>query len=115
MLREAKLILPKADNAGRDLSALAESVAAQLTDAFGGCRIAESTGLWRNPATGKLFREPCIEEISACEPSAQSNAVIRRLAAQINRDGRQSATYAKFADGHVEIIEANKPLLVHAA
>lgn len=59
MLYEAKIIVPKHDNAGRDLSNLAHQVETELCSKFGGCTARDANGMWLHD--GKLFDEPVTE------------------------------------------------------
>lgn len=111
-MREALIILPKADNHGHDLAKVREATLTRMIDAFGGCTVREAQGYWMHD--GKLFNEPVTELVSAYAPSEFNDATLREIATHAGHDGKQLAVYTRFASGEVELIDT-APAYANAA
>jgi hypothetical protein len=101
-MREGLLVIPQADNSGHSLSSLRDKAALKLTQSFGGVTIRNAEGLWSDQA-GKLYREPVWELVTAYNPSHSNNAILRDLADNVGREGKQKAVYVRYANGDVEV------------
>jgi hypothetical protein len=104
-MREALLICPTHDNSGRNLAEVRDQVAETICKEFGGCRIRNAEGTWRND-NGRVFREPVWEIVAAYdELDGGNDAIMRNLAVEVAMKGKQEAIYVRFASGAVEIID----------
>ena len=104
MLREALVVVPKADNESHSLVALRDKTVGALVDAFGGATVIDANGAWRD-GSGKLYNEPVWQFVSAYEPSESHDAVLRNIAQQVGQEGKQLAVYVRYAGGNVEILD----------
>ncbi len=103
-MREALITVPQFDNDGASLEPILNDVMMQLVEAFGGCTVVAARGAWKGP-DGKLYAEPVNQVISAVEPSAETDATLRRIAIAAGEAGEQLAMYVRFSDASVEIVK----------
>ncbi len=109
-MREGLIAVPKFDNSGNSLAFLAESLMASLAKHFGGVTVIDAIGCWVDPQTGKLYREPVTQVITAYDPSCPAHDdFLRGAAKQIGEAGEQLAMYVRYASGEVEIIDTRRP------
>ncbi|UDL89830.1 hypothetical protein LGH82_33155 [Mesorhizobium sp. PAMC28654] len=111
-MREALMIIPKADNHGHDLSNVRKATLTRMIDAFGGCTVRDAEGYWLD--NGKLYQEPVTELVSAYTPTDFNDATLREIATQAGHDAKQLAVYVRFASGEVELINT-APAYANAA
>lgn len=105
-MREAMIIVPKADNDGRDMLDVQRVVATRLVKAFGGATIREAFGAWEGP-DGQIVSEPVWEVIAACEPDYANEVTLRLIARYVGEAARQWAVYMRHASGEVEIMDTS--------
>lgn len=103
-MREAMIVVPKADNEGRSLRGVLDATTRRLALAFGGATVSEGQGLWIAP-DGTLFDEPVWRVETATVPGPNTDAILRGIAYQVGRDGRQQAVYVRFPSGDVEVLD----------
>lgn len=102
-MREALLILPKADNHGNSLAKLGKNTIRDLVLAFGGCTARDAEGYWVGP--DKLHCEPVTEMTVAYEPGAENDGKLKAIAVKAGHYGRQLCMYVRYADGRVELVD----------
>ena len=102
-MREALIILPKADNHGHDLTQVRNATLTRMIDAFGGCTVRDAQGYWVDK--GKLYNEPVTELVSAYAPTEFNDQTLREIATHAGHDAKQLAVYVRFASGEVELID----------
>lgn len=78
MTTEAKIILPEFDNDGASLHREAREIEDMLLDAFGGWNKAKSEGAWKDPKTGKVYRDDCQTYTVAAEWSQDRISLLRQ-------------------------------------
>lgn len=103
-MREARLILPNADNDGQPLSFAHDWLKGELIGAFGGYTATPSQGGWRSP-NGTIYEEPGTAYDIACDDGC--DAYLRGLAQRIGRLARQQAVYLRQPNGVVEIVDTS--------
>jgi hypothetical protein len=111
-MREALIILPKADNHGNDLANVRKATITRMIDAFGGCTVRDAQGYWMHE--GKLFNEPVTELVSAYAPTDFNDQTLREIAENAGHAAHQLCMYVRYASGDVELIATN-PAFVDAA
>ncbi len=105
MITESKLILPKFDNEGNDLSQQIAHVEDAILQQFGGYNVAESKGAWRNDE-GKVYRDECLTYTIAAEWSLLDNCIwMRQIASYACAIMQQECIYMCL-DGQVEFVES---------
>lgn len=105
-MREARIILPKADNAGKSLDHAHAELAMMLCKAFGGATATDSNGMWVSPS-GKLYAEPGTAYDVAMEDKAENDVTLRSIAVRFGRLCQQEAMYVRYASGAVEIVDTS--------
>lgn len=115
-MREGLIAVPKCDNAGNSLAFLAESLMMTLAKHFGGVTVIDAIGCWIDPETGKLYREPVTQVITAYDPDCKAHDdFLRGVAKQIGEAGQQLAMYVRYASGTVEILDTRPASAQQAA
>jgi len=104
MLRLAQIILPKADNEGRDLGAVHYSLRRAIASEFGGFTALDSFGGWIDDS-GKLYEESGVTYQIACEDSESSRLKLRDIAIIHGRAAAQLAVFVSYPNGAAEIID----------
>lgn len=105
-MREARLILPNADNDAKPLTAAHAWLKGELIGAFGGYTATPSQGGWRGP-DGRIYEEAGTAYDIACEEDGACAAYLRKLAQRIGRMARQEAVYLRQPNGVVEIVDTH--------
>ena len=113
-MKEARIILPKADNNGQSLEFMHKSLATMLCKAFGGATATDSHGMWVSPE-GKLYDEPGTAYDVAMEDTAENAATMREIAFRFGRLAKQEAMYLRYASGKVEIVDTSAEMAAAAA
>lgn len=107
-MREARIVMPKADHIDGWLETHLELEAA-LVDQFGGCTVTNGTGSWRAP-DGSVERKPvviydvAVDETEAPDADGQ---VLRDLAIEAATALDQRAAYIRYPSGAVDIIDTD--------
>lgn len=109
MQKEARLIVPTADNEGNRLDDLATELEARLTETFGGFTRLFGIGGYRDK-NGATIKEP-VWVYDVAVPFNVATAVetldaLYRLARLILEKGKQQSVYLRLPDGRVEFVEA---------
>jgi hypothetical protein len=106
-MREGLINVPKFFNDGVTTTAdIVETAIGAAVQLFGGATLNEAEGFWRDPATGKLHREPIWQIIVAYdEQDHHQNGLVKNLAIEIGRMTEQLAMYVRYASGEVEILD----------
>lgn len=104
MITESKLILPKQDNSGFDLSQQIAHVEDAILQQYGGFNVAESKGAWRN-SDGKVYRDDCLTYTIAADWADASNAIALRQIARYAASLMQQECVYMCLDGQVEFVE----------
>lgn len=113
-MREAMVICPQHDNAGKSLQHVRHYAELALSRAFGGCTTTQGKGSWVDPK-GELITEPVWCLTAAYEPNVVNDHSLAQIARYIGAEGKQQAVYTRYADGNVEIIPTTPEDLKHAA
>jgi len=117
-MREATIILPVADNDGRDLTAVHETFARRLCVSFGGFTADKVSGGWIGPGN-RLYRDNSIRYTVAMEPCQTNIDTARILAADACAAARQECVYYRDPEGRVHFVKpeplAPAPVLAMAA
>lgn len=103
-MREAKIILPVADNVGNCIPMAHIALRDGLIGAFGGCTAWETRGWWRSDLTGRLFAERSITYAVAAEDEPGNYITLRRLALDAANAVRQETVYLVGFDGRAVIL-----------
>lgn len=103
-MREARIILPVADNAGNPLDLIHRRLARALCQTFGGATVAETRGMWVS-SSGKLYDEPGRAYDVAMADTPENAAMLRAIAMTAGASAGQEAVYVRFASGEVNIID----------
>lgn len=108
-MKEARFILPLADNSGLPLDLLHVDLERELCRRFGGATITASAGIWADN-NGRVYREPgrCYDVAMADDGSPQANVLAKLfagIAAAYGRRAGQLAVYLRHASGQVEILD----------
>lgn len=103
MLREAKILVPWTDNSGQSLGTLHSTVADALAGAFGGVTETTGKGIWRNPVTFEVHREPVAIFLVATEDTEEANDKLTDIARTVAYRGEQEAVYVAYPSGRVVI------------
>lgn len=115
-MREGLITIPKCDNDGHSLDHLVESTMMAFAKHFGGVTVVDAIGSWIDQETGKLYREPVTQIITAYDPECKAHdAFIRRIAFQIAEASDQLAMYVRYASGEVEILDTRPAAAKQAA
>lgn len=112
-MREARIILPKADNAGNDMALAHADLARTLCQTFGGATANQTRGMWVSPE-GKLYDEPGIAYDVAMEDTADNDKALRSIAVRFGERCGQEAMYVRYASGEVEIVDTRPAFAVAA-
>lgn len=105
-MREAKIILPHADNEGRELTSVHNALMRDLCLAFGGATITDGRGAWVDG--GKTYDELVRVFHVAAEATARNMSDLRRLARFHAVKAKQLAVYLVNFDGVAEILKLNE-------
>lgn len=103
-MREARIILPVADNEGRGLEIIHGYLAKALCTTFGGATVTASNGMWCGP-DGRVYDEPGKAYDVAMDATRENASKLRRIAIRCGRLAKQLAVYVRLPDGSVEIID----------
>ena len=99
-MQEAFIHLPVADNDGKDLGPHMDHVLGLILDAFGGYTVVDAQGAWKDPKTGKVYREPVKRVAVAANWDAYGvRAVLHDIAVKACRYMRQECIYLALPDG----------------
>lgn len=98
-MREARIILPLADNRGANLAAVHKALAEKLTQAFGGYTAFNSWGPWKG------VTEPGITYDVACEYSFATVRTLLAIARWARAVAGQDAVYLRLPRGEVKFVE----------
>lgn len=104
MITESKIILPKLDNDGFDLSQQIAHVEDAILQQYGGFNVAESKGAWRNDE-GKVYRDECLTYVIAADWADANNAIALRQIARYAASLMQQECVYMCLDGQVEFVE----------
>ena len=106
MITESKLILPKFDNDGNDLSQQIAHVEDAILQQFGGYNVAASKGAWRDDKTGKVYRDECLTYTIAAEWPLPDNCIALRQIASYACSIMQQECIYMCLDGQVSFVES---------
>jgi hypothetical protein len=104
-VKEYGILVPLADNAGEAFpSQIFEMLEAELLDHFGGfTRQDGGTGVWRDPATNRVYRDPnCVYIVATADRKAKATilALARRWCVML----AQEAIYVRLPGGNAVIV-----------
>lgn len=102
-MREAALILPVRDNAGRSVSAAHTQLSSLLVDSFGGYTQRHCEGAWRDD-TGHVHKDSSSEYAVAADWNDAKRDKLERIARVVGRKARQLSVYVRHDDGTVNIL-----------
>lgn len=102
-MREARIILPTADN----LSSVHSDLRRKLAATFGGYTATPSYGGWIAP-DGELVEEPGIAYDVAVPDNAAND--LRNIARDIGHAAHQQSMYLRLPSGTVEILPTSEPM-----
>ena len=103
MLREARIILPNADNDGLPLTMAHAGLARTLCATFGGLTAVPVRGMWVGP-NGKLYDEPGTAYDVAADDTPANRAALIQIARDVGQRCQQEAMYVRFPSGDVTIL-----------
>jgi hypothetical protein len=109
-MREALIICPQHDNAGKSLQHVKHYAELALCKSFGGCTVSSAKGSWVSPQ-GELVTEPVWQLVAACDETVAAHNTLRSIANYIGHEGRQDAVYVRYREGRVEIIDTSAKAL----
>lgn len=113
-MREARIILPKADNHGQPLDLAHADLARALCRNFGGATATATRGMWVSD-DGKLYDEPGIAYDVAMDDTPANREIMRALAVAYGRRCGQEAMYVRYASGDVAILDTRTSIREVAA
>jgi hypothetical protein len=105
-MREAKIILPKADNDGRKLDSLHNLLSRTLAAVFGGFTKATVYGGWFDE--GKYFEDESWEYRIAMDNTPENVSKVETLAYDLCEKARQYAIYVVYPSGDVSILNPSE-------
>lgn len=105
-MREAKIILPKADNDGNQLNSLHMLVCRTLAIEYGGFTKATVFGGWWD--NGKYFEDESWEYRIAMDNTPENVSRLTSLAHDLCVSARQYALYVVYPSGDVAILNPNE-------
>lgn len=103
-MREARIILPNADNNGQSLQLLHGELARTLCRRFGGATASTTRGMLVSN-DGTFYDEPGTSYDVAMDDTAENAETLRSIAFAFGRRARQEAMYVRYASGVVEIVD----------
>lgn len=103
-MREAMIVVPHHDNAGKSLQHVHKNAMQYMARHFGGCTSVNATGSWVS-SSGQLITEPVWELTSAYAPSAENDDRLTGVARYVGTEGKQQAVYVRYASGDVRILD----------
>jgi hypothetical protein len=106
-MREARIILPKLDNNGSDLSFAHAALARDLCQTWGGATASDTRGMWVG-YDGTLYDEPGTAYDVAMDATDENATALRNLAVRYGRLCGQEAMYVRYACGKVEIVDTRR-------
>lgn len=105
-MREFSVTVPQNANTLRGLntasSSTYEAIKEYLLGTFGGLTITQSTGIWRDPETSKVYDEPVAIFTFAVEKTYQGTIAIDHIVGLLKLCG-EIAVYWKDSDGNATI------------
>lgn len=101
-MREAKMFLPR----NGDMDVHIAQVIRHVNAAFGGCSVMTGSGYWVSPKDGKTFAEEICSVEIAYEQTAENDHKLYDIANAFRIDAKQQAVYLRYADGHVQLVNA---------
>jgi hypothetical protein len=102
-MREARIILPFAENGGKDITFAHETLARELASTFGGFTAFNVQGGWVN-GEGKLYLDAGRAYDVAMADTEENAAKLRGIARGIGKLTHQEAVYLRYANGEVDIL-----------
>jgi len=113
-MREARIILPKLDNNGSDLSFAHAALARDLCQTWGGATASDTRGMWVG-YDGTLYDEPGTAYDVAMEATEENAAKLKAIAERYGALCQQEAMYVRYACGTVEIVDTRRAAAASAA
>jgi hypothetical protein len=106
MTKEAYIHIPLADNDGQMFPASMQyDFESQLVDLFGGCSVSDVRGVWKDPKSGRIYRDNCLRYAIAHDWDGFAAGKLRRLAAKAAQVFSQECIYVALPSTGVEFIE----------
>lgn len=103
--REASFIAPLATNDGASTEAAREAAEASLLDTFGGFTCETGiNGAWRDPSSGRVYRDASVRYVVAAEWTDEQAAKLESIAADFAGAAAQECVYLSHADGSVAFV-----------
>ncbi len=113
----ALILLPMQDNEGNPTDSAMESARMALLACFNGfTESAPAMGCWRDPATGRVYRDSVIGfSIAADWRNKENREILLSIAADTARDMAQESVFVALPSGVVFVSPAAAPLALWAA
>jgi hypothetical protein len=106
-MREARIILPIADNDNESLATVHRELKRQLCTRFGGCTALDVHGAWISD-DGTLYDEPGVAYDVAMAPTEENGRAVLNIAKSIGQLANQIAMYVRLASGDVHIVNVKE-------
>lgn len=93
--------LMQADNNGNSLAHSNNLYLERIARAFGGFTVAEGSGAWYSEESKKLYVEPVLRVVIACEETAENSSKLKAIALDYKQEAAQEAVYIRTIGGTV--------------
>ena len=110
-MRVATLMLPNFDNDGRAIPEVHTALQDNLLDAFGGYSQLPAVGAWRDPQTGRVYRDSNTQYAIAMDDTPGNVAALRNVAMRAGVAAEQLAVMVTLPNGNVEFLETQQPAM----
>ena len=103
-MRMASITLPLFDNHGMGIPEVHEALQDKLLDKFGGYSERKIVGAWRDPNSGRTYRDHNAVYDVAMEDTLSARGDLRRIAREAGRAAEQLAVMVTQPSGEVEFL-----------